>query len=316
MSLIRLLPLLAGLVILTACSTSSQVVRLTEASPARFPLNVMLDEVPFYPQDAYQCGPAALATALQHSNVKTSVDELVTSVYIPARRGSLQLEMLAATRREGRIPYMIEPSLEALISEVSGGSPVLVFQNLGLEWLPQWHYAVVVGFDLEARTITLRSGTIKDYRINLSLFEKTWRRTGNWGFVVLAPGELPADSTPLHYLEAVLPLETAADPAIAITSYQAAIRHWPDTPLFRVALGNFYYQSGSLELARIEYESLTNQHPQFADGHNNLAQVLLELGQGPLATAHARKAVSLGGPRAATYRKTLNEILSMTESPL
>lgn len=313
MLLIRLVPLFFGLLALSACSLSSQVARLTDASPARFPSSVMLDEVPFFPQETYQCGPAALATALRYSQVDASVDELVTSVYIPARNGALQLEMLAATRSKGRIPYLIEPGLEALLTEISAGRPVLVFQNLGLAWFPQWHYAVVVGYDLADRTVTLRSGTIKDYRISLSLFEKTWHRTGNWGFVVLDPEELPADSNPLRYLEAVIPLEQAADPAIAITGYQSAIRHWPDTPLFRLALGNLYYQRGLLELARVEYESLTRQHPLFPDGHNNLAQVLLESGLPALATDHARKAIALGGPRAATYRETLADILLMTE---
>lgn len=111
---------------------------------------------------------------MQYSKVNASEDKLVASVYIPARNGALQFEMLAATRGRGSIPYLIEPGLEALLREIAEGKPVLVFQNLGLAWFPQWHYAVAVGFDLQDRTNTLRSGTIKGYRISLSLLEKPW----------------------------------------------------------------------------------------------------------------------------------------------
>src|SRR5205823_8928965 len=102
-----------------------------------------LTQVPFFPQDEYQCGPAALATALASSGVKVTPEELVPQVYIPERKGSLQVEMLAAARRHGLISYQLAPRLEDLLRELNAGTPVIVLQNLGIG--ESWHYAVAIG---------------------------------------------------------------------------------------------------------------------------------------------------------------------------
>ncbi|MEX1237141.1 MAG: PA2778 family cysteine peptidase, partial [Pseudomonadales bacterium] len=144
---------------LSACvSTPQSAGLLQRGQTSPFIQPVSLTEVPFFPQQAYQCGPAALATLLQTSQVNVSPDALVPLVYLPARRGSLQIEMLAASRTFGRIAYRLSPSLTNVLKQVQGGRPVLVMQNLGLSWYPRWHYAVVVGYDLPRREIVLHSG--------------------------------------------------------------------------------------------------------------------------------------------------------------
>ena len=67
-----------------------------------------LQNVPFFPQKAYQCGPAALATVLAASGIEVTPGELEPKIYLPQRRGSLQLELLAASRRYERLPYVID----------------------------------------------------------------------------------------------------------------------------------------------------------------------------------------------------------------
>ncbi|MEE4360755.1 MAG: hypothetical protein V2I63_04445, partial [Pseudomonadales bacterium] len=110
------------------------------ASPLGAPSNPALlhapelRTVPFYPQVAYQCGPAALATVLVHSGVDTTAEALVDQVWLPGRRGSLQIELVAATRRQGRLPYVLGGDLEELAAELRQGRPVLVLQNLGSSW--------------------------------------------------------------------------------------------------------------------------------------------------------------------------------------
>ncbi|HEY3517213.1 MAG TPA: hypothetical protein VGL98_09230, partial [Gammaproteobacteria bacterium] len=92
-----------------------------------------LTAVPFFPQTEYQCGPAALATVLKHAGADVDADALTPEVYAPGLRGSLQPELLGATRRHGFIPYVIEPEPSALAAELAARRPVLVLQNLGLE---------------------------------------------------------------------------------------------------------------------------------------------------------------------------------------
>ncbi len=65
--------------------------------------------------------------------------------------------MIGAARRHGRVAYVIS-SPEELLVEVAAGNPVIVLQNLGLSWVPVWHYAVVIGYDGDADMVTLHSG--------------------------------------------------------------------------------------------------------------------------------------------------------------
>ena len=56
-----------------------------------------------------------------------------TQLYIPARKGSVQIEMLAAPRRYGMVSYALEPQLDDVLREVAAGNPVVVLQNYG-DW--------------------------------------------------------------------------------------------------------------------------------------------------------------------------------------
>ena len=96
---------------------------------ADLPLSVEWQETPFFPQEEYQCGPAALATLLSSSGRSVRPEELVARVYVPGKRGSFQSELLAATRSYERMPYVIPPELPALLAELADGRIVLVFSK-------------------------------------------------------------------------------------------------------------------------------------------------------------------------------------------
>ncbi|MFN2339214.1 MAG: PA2778 family cysteine peptidase, partial [Gammaproteobacteria bacterium] len=177
--------------LLAGCAAVPQTRSLTASPPAGLPEHIELVDVPFFPQQAYQCGPAALATLLQDQGVPVAPEALVPEVYVPARQGSLQAEMLAAARARGLVAYPLRPELDAILREVAAGRPVLVLQNLGLAWLPYWHYAVIVGYDLARGEIVLRSGLHERHVNGFARFERTWHRAGRWAFVVTAPDQLP-----------------------------------------------------------------------------------------------------------------------------
>ena len=125
--------------------------------------------------------------------------------------------------------------------------------------------------------------------------------------VVLQPDRLAATATEADHVAAAAALERSS-PAAAQGAYAAALLRWPANLIARLGLGNAAYAQGRLAEAEAAYHEATLQHPQAADAWNNLAQVRFELGRRSEALAAARKAVALGGPRAALYRKTLNSI--------
>jgi hypothetical protein len=308
----QLVALLAVLILLSACASAPQT-RALLAAPSGLPTQTELTDTPFFPQQRYQCGPAALATALKHSGIDIEASALVDEIYLPSRLGSLQIEMLASTRRHGRLPYRLAPDMRSLLREVAAGNPVLVLQNLGLSWAPQWHYAVVVGFDLNKEEIILRSGTIARHITDMDTFELTWARSQHWAIVVMAADTLPATANAESYLRTVVALEKIKSrnkpwPLIH-TAYRTALTRWPDNLVAQMGLGNSAYRLADLNTAEQAFRNAVRDHPDAAAAHNNLAQVLMEQGKLNEAEKHAHRAVSLGGEHLQSYRATLKEVL-------
>lgn len=272
------------------------------------PGRVELAATPFFPQEDFLCGPAALATSLSAVGLATVPDALTPEVYVPARQGSLQIEMLAAARRHGAVAYVLPDRLDALLAEVAAGHPVLVLQNMGLDWAPSWHYAVAIGYDLAAGELILRSGTERRQVLTLNTFQYTWNRSQRWAFVALPPGRLPASVDAPGAAEAVAAFARVGSQADGYRAYAAAAARWPEDLVLAIGLGNSAYALGRLAEARSIFESTTRRHPDSGAAFNNLAHVLAELGDYPAARAAARRALEIGGPWREAARATLDQI--------
>lgn len=300
--------MLAFFLLLNACAATG--VRETVQNK-ELPRQRELTETPFFPQDLYHCGPAALATALNAIDIRVTPDQLVPEVYIPARQGSLQIEMLAAARRHGALSVKIAPKLDAVLKEVAAGNVVLVMQNLGLSWAPSWHYAVVVGYNLDQELIWLRSGTFERFEMTLSTFQRTWARSEYWAFVALKPGTLPAGDEPDAVAKAIVAFEKNANKTDAYLSYSAAVKRWPNHLVLLMGLGNSAYALGNYSQAASAFRDATIAHPNSAAAYNNLANILLIQGDAGAAKVAAEKALQLADTDQAMrvqVVKTIDEI--------
>ena len=306
----RLVPggVLLSLLLLGGCASQLQATGLLRAPPDGLAQAVELKQVPFFPQERYQCGPAALATVLNWSGVTVTPEQLRDEVYLPQRHGSLQVELTAAARHHRRVPYVLTQDLQAVLDEVRAGHPVLVLLNLGLSWYPVWHYAVVVGFDLQRDAVLMRSGTQRREEISLELFERTWRRSRRWAVVVMSPEQLPATAQQLPYLRTVLAIEQLGDWRTAQQAYGTAWRRWPDSSGAGMGVGNTAYAGGDYALAAATYRRVLDRHPGFASALNNLAQTLDKMGDPAAGERYAREAVAAGGADRGIYMETLREI--------
>jgi len=292
-------------VLLQGCVTLvPQTVELRHKWPRDVPEKVELINAPFFPQHEYQCGPAALATALAYFHVPVTADDLVDKVYIPERKGSLQAEMLAAPRRYGMISYALAPRFHDVLREVADGTPVVVLQNYGAGPLELWHYATVVAYNAHIGSITLRSGEWPNWWMPLALFEFTWRDSGYWAMVVVPPDRMPATADRKRYLEALVAFERAGDPHASVTAYRRYLERWPDELGASVGLANAYYALGNLkETATVLSQALAH-HPDAVPVINNLAQTLSDLGRNKEALEVIRRAPVTDGPYADAVRDT------------
>lgn len=279
-------------------------------APSGLPERAERINTPYFAQQTHQCGPASLAMILGAAGIDISPETLEAQVYVPSRQGSLQPEMLAAARRQGALATQVKPRMHALLTEVAHGNPVLVLQNLGLSWLPQWHYAVVVGYDLPAKEIILRSGPNPRERMAMSTFEHTWSRSGHWGMTALSPGKLPAEIDPDDAASALAALEKTARPEQMQDAYRAALARWPNALILQIGLGNSAYRSGDLPGAEAIFRSASIQWPDSAVALNNLASVLQDEGRLPEALSAAEKAAAIDGPWQAQAKATRDAIRS------
>ncbi|MDY0006559.1 MAG: PA2778 family cysteine peptidase [Spongiibacteraceae bacterium] len=302
MSALRHWALLGLAALLSACAGPR--ISLPDAQTlAGLPSRHLLQDVPFFAQDAYQCGPAALAMMLNQRGIVTAPENLVARVYLPARKGSLQVEMVAAAREQGLLIYPLRPELSTLLEELAAGNPVLVMQNLALDWLPQWHYAVAVGYDLDRQTLLLHSGLHALQATPFDVFVRTWARADYWARLTLPPDRLPASAEPLAYLRAASDLEQTGQLAAAAQAYRAALTRWPDQPAARLGLGNVAWARGDRRGALTHFRALVRDFPAIAAGWNNLAVGLEAVGC-PAQAARARRCLhavqaAAGGEAAA-----------------
>lgn len=286
-----------------------QTAQLREGLPPGLPEKVELTQVPFFPQEDYQCGPAALATALASFGVKVTPEDLVPQVYLPERKGSLQVEMLAAARRHGLVSYQLAPRLEDLLRELAAGTPVIVLQNLGLR--EGWHYAVAVGYDYETGQLILRSGTTERQVLAFTVHEMVWKRSGYWAMVAMPPDRIPVSASEQRWLGAIAALERAGGAQSARVAYARFLERWPENLNAAVGLANAHHALGALPEAERVLRAALAREPDSVIVLNNLAQTLSDQGRNAEALPFIERAIERagsGGPFAAAVSETRDTI--------
>jgi hypothetical protein len=266
-------------------------------------------DVPFIAQSDYHCGPATLAMIANHLGKSLEISELSKMLYTPKAEGTFQNDLLAASRRLGLIAVPIT-EIKTVFREISNGHPILIFQNLGLSWIPKWHYALVVGYDLKENVMILHSGTIKNFKLKISTFESTWRRADNWGLLIENPGFIPETATEIDMVETSAGLEKSGTLNAAKISYEKILEKWPHSLGTLIGLGNINFAFKDYHKAKTYLKNATSYHPKAAGAWHNYAIVLTALKQIDEARIAAKKAILLSDQLSEkNYRENLKSLL-------
>jgi hypothetical protein len=238
---------------------------------------IELSAIPFYPAKDHGAGPAALAMMLAASGVSPTPAELASLLYSPPRHDTVGA-LAALAPRFGRLGYRIAPDLPALMAELAAGHPVLVQLSHGRSLLSEWHFAVVVGYDVHTDTIVVRAANRRRDALRSRDFMDAWSNADRWGMLVLRPGDLPAAVSTESYLRAAIEFERHARPEDSRLVFEAALRRWPDEPLAWMGRAVARLQAGDQTAAASDFVISLRIDGSNALARNGLALTLLDLG--------------------------------------
>lgn len=316
--------LLSGLLlVLAGCQTPPQTRQLL-TQPPDIAKQHLIAQVPFFPQQQFFCGPTTLSEVAGFYGLNKSPTTIAPSTFIPGREGTLQIEMVAATRQLGLVAYAQRSSMQQLLSLVAEDIPVIVLQNNSIGWYPQWHYAVVIGYDLKAGEVILHTGVTANYRLNFSTFERTWQRGNYWMLAMLPSHKTSAQLDPFLYTKACQDLLNTQQTSTGIAALQTATKQWPDYWLPYFLLGNHYYATQPSEAARWFAKGLPFAQQQ-VPYLNNYAMLQSNLGCHAKASALIKAALQIAPNDgklldsqaqidAAAYSATKNSALCPAET--
>lgn len=285
---------------LSACSTLAPApmgAALRAQSPPGLPRRHWLAHAPFVAGDDDLCGPAVLSAALAAAGRPVPLETLRAQVYLPGRGGTLQAEMLAAPRRHAMVSVELPPRLDALLALVAQGHPAALLLNLSLPIWPRWHYVLLTGYDLDAGTVRLHTGTQAQALWDLSPLEATWARSGHWALAVLPPGHWPPQVDEAPAVAALLGLDRAQAPAPErARAWASAAARWPQRLSISVGWAQALADAGRGPEAESVLQAWLAQGDS-AVAWNNLAQ--LRLMRGDIGAAHDAAERAVARARAA-----------------
>lgn len=139
---------------------------------------VLIEGIPFHPQEEYQCGPASLAGVMNHWGTPVTPGDIAREIFSRSAGGSLTADMARYAERKGLAALQYRGSWADLRTKVAGGYPLVVLVDSGFSLYQVNHFMVVVGFD--SRGVIVNSGLRERTIMDRERFLREWERTGFW----------------------------------------------------------------------------------------------------------------------------------------
>lgn len=144
--------------------------------------------VPFFPQKAYRCGPAALASVMGYWGSPLTMDDISKEIFDEKRSGTLPIDMLTYAKGAGFDVVYYRGSLDDLRLRVADKTPLILFLNMGYDLYPVGHYITVIGYDDVLRAVIAHSDMDVEAVFTYDELLSAWGKTDFSTFLV-RPGQ-------------------------------------------------------------------------------------------------------------------------------
>lgn len=149
---------------------------------------VTVIQVPFFAQEEFQCGPAALATVIDYWHTKTgsgknlTPEEIASDIYSPSARGVLGMDMERYARKQGFRVEHVAGSIDKLKENIDAGIPSIVLVDYGILVYQRNHFMVVKGYLSDG--VLVNSGREEGKFIGNQELLSVWKKTAYWMLLV------------------------------------------------------------------------------------------------------------------------------------
>jgi predicted double-glycine peptidase len=143
---------------------------------------IIIDNVPFYPQEKYQCGPASLAGVLNFWGVNATPEEIAGEIFSRTARGTLNIDMLLYAQRAGLYAKQYAGSWHDLTKKIDSGYPLIVLVNFGVSFFQANHFMVVIGYNNDG--VIVNSEKTEKMFISKDRFLRIWEKTNYWTLLI------------------------------------------------------------------------------------------------------------------------------------
>ena len=137
-----------------------------------------IEKVPFYPQETYQCGPAALAGVLNYWGVDVAPEEIAENIFSESARGTLNIDMVLYAQSKGLQAKYYRGGIEDIKRKISNGFPMITLVDYGFMAYQVNHFMVIIGFNEHG--VVVNSGKYQGRLLSWREFEKAWKKTHFW----------------------------------------------------------------------------------------------------------------------------------------
>jgi predicted double-glycine peptidase len=168
---------ITALLLVSTCMTVQQIPETKDMH--------LIRDIPFFPQEDYQCGPASLASVLTYWGIHNTPDEIGREIFSKSARGTLTIDMILYTQKKGLHIEQFKGTMEALRNYVDSEYPLIVLVDYGISLFQMNHFMVVTGYSNSG--IIVHSGQFQNKFLPENDFLASWKKTDYWTLLIKKP---------------------------------------------------------------------------------------------------------------------------------